>query len=327
MPPHRSRPAAGATAGGPPRGHEAPSGGFDWGSVDLNLLIVFDAIMRDRGLTRAGRRLGLSQPATSHALARLRATLGDELFIRTPQGMQPTAYAERMAEPVREALRLIRTTLEPDVFNPAVSMRTFTLVVNNYAARAVIPPLARRMAELAPFVGLDAKSIGNTDVLDQLDRGVDVALTQLVDGGERFKCVRILEDDFVALVDRDHPVTRRAGFTAEDVAGIPHVLVTSTGDDTGFVDAALEQRGLARRIAAQVTLLSVVLMLIGQDRLAVLPRRVAEDLARICPVAVRELPFASPSVGLAMIWHRRLDNHLAQRWLRETIREALQSNA
>lgn len=300
--------------------------GFSWGSVDLNLLIVFDAIMQQHSLTRAGRRLGLSQPATSHALARLRTMLNDELFVRTPDGMQPTTRAEQMAEPVREALHLMRLTLEPEEFDPATSARTFTLRVNNYAARAIVPALGRLVAEHAPNVGLDILPIGNVDVLDQLDQGADVALTRLVDGGERFKCVRLMEDDFVAMIDRDHPVAREAAFTAQHLARIPHVLVTSTGDDTGFVDEALEQLGLARRIAVRVTLLSIVMMLIGADRVTVLPRRVAEDLARICPVVVRELPFVSPKIDLAMIWHRLLDNHPAQRWLRELIRECREPN-
>jgi DNA-binding transcriptional LysR family regulator len=292
-------------------------------SVDLNLLIVFDAIMQDRSLTRAARRLGLSQPATSHALARLRAALDDELFVRTPQGMQPTLQAEQMAEPVREALRLMHAALEPDVFDPATSTRTFNLLVNNYAARAVVPPLAMRVADQAPHVGLDIKSTGSMDVLDQLDRGVDVALTQLVDGGDRFKCVRILEDDFVALLDKDHPAATEGVFTLEHLASIPHVLITSTGDDTTFVDDALEQHNLVRRIAVKVTLLSIVVMLIGSNRVSVLPRRVAEDLARVSPVVVRGLPSPSPTISLAMIWHRRFDNHRAQRWLRETIRGCL----
>jgi DNA-binding transcriptional LysR family regulator len=292
-------------------------------SVDLNLLIVFDAIMQDRSLTRAGRRLGLSQPATSHALARLRAALDDELFVRTPQGMQPTLQAEQMADPVREALRLMQSALEPDVFNPATSTRTFNLLVNNYAARAIVPPLAMRVADHAPNVGLDIKPTGSLDVLDQLDRGADVALTQLVDGGERFKCVRILEDDFVALLDKNHPVANEPVFTLEHLATIPHVLITSTGDDTTFVDDALEQHNLVRRIAVRVTLLSVVVMLIGSNRVSVLPRRVAEDLARVSSVVVRGLPFASPTISLAMIWHRRFDNHRAQRWLRDTIRGCL----
>src|SRR5271163_3213481 len=110
-----------------------------WGSVDLNLLIVFDTLMQERNLTRAGRRLGLSQPATSHALARLRHMLHDDLFVRTPEGMQPTARAGQMAEPVRNALLALSVTLEPEQFDPATSTRDFTLLVNNYAARAVVP--------------------------------------------------------------------------------------------------------------------------------------------------------------------------------------------
>src|SRR4051794_22421183 len=115
--------------------------GMNWGSIDLNLLIVFDAVMHERNLTRAGRRLGLSQPATSHALARLRSMINDDLFVRTPDGMQPTPRAEQMAEPVRDALRALRVTLEPDAFDPAESTRGFALAVNNYAARAIVPTL------------------------------------------------------------------------------------------------------------------------------------------------------------------------------------------
>src|SRR5580658_9708996 len=130
-----------------------------WGSVDLNLLIVFDVLMQERNLTRAGRRLGLSQPATSHALARLRVMLHDDLFVRTPEGMQPTARAEQMAEPVRDALRALTITLQPEQFDPATATRNFTLAVNNYAARAVVPTLARIVAETAPGVSLDIQPI------------------------------------------------------------------------------------------------------------------------------------------------------------------------
>jgi DNA-binding transcriptional LysR family regulator len=99
-------------------------------------------------------------------------------------------------------------------------------------------------------------------------------------------------------------------------------VITSTGDDTAFVDRALAERGLSRRIATRVPFLSIALLLVNSDHLAVLPRRVATDLAAICPLAVKDLPFGSPWIALSMIWHRRLDNHPAQRWLRETIRNA-----
>ncbi|MGA8192507.1 MAG: LysR family transcriptional regulator [Acetobacteraceae bacterium] len=300
--------------------------GTNWGTVDLNLLIVFDAVMQERNLTRAGKRLGLSQPAASHALARLRQMLHDDLFIRTPDGMRPTPRAEQMAQPVREALRELRITLEPEAFEPASSTREFSLAVNNYAARAIVPALARIVGNLAPRVSLDINPIGMRDVFDHLDAGgMDVALTTLVDGGERFKCVRVMDDDFVALLDGSHPAAEGAVIPAERLADIPHIAITSTGDDTSFIDDALEQRGLARTIATRVPFLSVVLMLVGSDRLAVVPRRVAEDLARICPLVARELPFPSPRIVLSMIWHRRLDNHAAHRWLRDMVKASVRT--
>src|SRR5580658_5739176 len=176
-----------------------------WGSVDLNLLIVFDTLMQEHNLTRAGRRLGLSQPATSHALSRLRHMLHDDLFVRTPEGMQPTPRAEQLMEPVRNALRALSITLEPDLFDPAVATRDFVVAVNNYAARAVVPALVREVGDAAPNVSLNIQPVGMRDVLDQLDSGgIDVALTALVDGGERFRCVRIMDDDYVVLLDQAH---------------------------------------------------------------------------------------------------------------------------
>ncbi len=297
---------------------------MNWGSIDLNLLIVFDVLMQERNLTRAGKRLGLSQPATSHALSRLRHMLHDDLFVRTPEGMQPTTRAEQMAEPVRNALHALSITLVPESFDPASATRDFVVAVNNYAARAVVPTLARSVGGVAPHVSLDIQPIGMRDVLDQLDAGtMDVALSTLVDGGERFRCVRIMDDDYVVLLDKAHKDAARAEFSPELVADIPHIVITSTGDDTSFIDEALEQRGLARKIATRVPFLSIVLMLVGANRLAIVPRRVAVDLTRVCPLVVKELPFPSPRIALSMIWHRRVDSHAAHRWLREMIKASV----
>lgn len=157
-------------------------------------------------LTRAARRLGMSQPAVSHALARLRYMLNDELFIRSPEGMNPTPRAERIAEPVRAALRELQVTLEVDEFFPAGSSREFTIAANNYAARAVIPPLVHRVAGLAPSVVLDVRPIGLRNVLDQLDAAaVELALTTLIEGNDRFKCVGLLENAYVAALASNHP--------------------------------------------------------------------------------------------------------------------------
>src|SRR5580704_3932114 len=112
---------------------------MNWGTFDLNLLIVFDAVMQERSVTRAGSRIGLSQPAVSHALGRLRHMLKDELFVRTPEGMAPTPQAEQLAEPLRRALNDMQIALEPEIFDPSEADRQFVIALNNYAAVIVAP--------------------------------------------------------------------------------------------------------------------------------------------------------------------------------------------
>jgi DNA-binding transcriptional LysR family regulator len=297
---------------------------MSWNAFDLNLLVVFNAVAQEKNFTRAGQRLGMSQPAVSHALSRLRYALKDELFVRTPEGMRPTPRAERMAGPVRSALRELQVTVEPEEFDAAQTLRSYTIAANNYAARAVIPALARRMAKLAPSTVLEVRPIGALHVLDQLDAGgVELAVTTLTEGGDRFKCVGLLDDEYVAILSSDNPVTAEPELSIEAFAALPHITITSSGDDTHFIDDALADRGLARLVSAKVPLHSLILMLIGSEALAVVPRRVAADLVAICPLTMRPLPFPSPRVSLSMIWHRRLDNHPAHRWLRGTLRDAV----
>ena len=136
------------------------------GAIDLNLLVVFDAIMRDRSVTRAGQRLGLSQPAISHALTRLRHMLKDELFVRSPSGMVPTPRAEELATPIRIALDGLQQSLEPVQFEPSKATTTFRIAVDNYAAIVLVAPIAAHIARIAPGVTLDFRPSGTLNVLD-----------------------------------------------------------------------------------------------------------------------------------------------------------------
>jgi DNA-binding transcriptional LysR family regulator len=297
---------------------------MNWNAFDLNLLVVFDAIIQEKTLTRAGHRLGMSQPAVSHALARLRHMLKDDLFVRTPDGMSPTPRAERMAGPARAALHELQVTLEADEFDAPQASRDFIVAVNNCAARAVIPALVRRMAKLAPSVVLDVRPLGRRNVLDQLDGGeIELALTTLIDGGDRFKCVGLLDDEYAVIVSNDHPMAADLEFSIEAFAALPHIDVTSSGDDTHFVEDVLAEHFLTRTVVAKLPLHSLVSVLVGSRALAVVPRRVAADLVALCPLVMLPLPFPSPRVSLSMIWHRRLDNHPAHRWLRGTLRDAV----
>ena len=299
----------------------------NWNTFDLNLLVVFDTVMQEKNLTRTGQRLGLTQSAVSHALARLRHMLKDELFVRTPEGMQPTPRAERMSGPIHQALQEMRVVLEADEFDPSQAARTFTISANNYAARAVIPAFVHRVAALAPSVVVEVRPIGMLHTFDQLDAGtVDLALDTLTEGGERFKCVGLLEDDYVVILSGDHPAAGEPILSIEHVGELPHITITSARDDTQFVDDALAEHGLARHVWTKVPLHSLLSVLIGSKALAVVPRRVAASFITAIPLITRPLPFVSPRVSLAMIWHRRLDHHAAHRWLRATLRASVKES-
>ena len=292
---------------------------MNWGAFDLNLLIVFDAVMQERSVTRAGSRIGLSQPAMSHALNRLRHMLKDELFVRTPKGMVPTPRAELLAQPLRNALSEMQHALEPAAFEPSASDRRFALAVNNYAAVVLAPPLVAAVSAAAPSVYLNLLPSGTVDIADRLDRGdLDLALGSLDSPGERFAASTLVEDEFVMVMRRGHPASR-GKLTAKAFAALPHLEISSSREDTSFIDSWLRDHGLARRIALRAPYLSAAPILVQSDAVATLSRRIAQEFIRNHPLDLRKPPYESPRVRTTMLWHRRLDRHPAHRWLRGVI--------
>jgi DNA-binding transcriptional LysR family regulator len=292
---------------------------MNWGAFDLNLLIVFDAVMQDRSVTRAGSRIGLSQPAMSHALNRLRYMLKDELFVRTPAGMVPTPRAEMLAQPLRNALNEMQQALEPTAFEPSASNRRFTLAVNNYSAVVLAPPLVAATLAAAPNVQLDLRPSGTLDIVERLDRGdLDIALVGAEAPGERFSAQPLLDDSFALVMRRGHPSSLRAVSPAE-FAALPHLEISSSYEDTSFIDPWLAGLGLTRRIALRAPYLSAALILAQSDMVATLSRRIAQELARAHPLKICEPPYDSPYVRTVMVWHRRLDSQPAHHWLRNVI--------
>jgi DNA-binding transcriptional LysR family regulator len=288
-------------------------------AFDLNLLVVFDAVMQDRSVTRAGKRIGLSQPAMSHALNRLRDLLKDELFVRTPTGMRPTPRAEQLAALLRQALSELQRALQPETFDPATADRRFSLAINNYAAVVVAPPLATAVSAAAPSVQLDLRPSGTLDLIESLDCGdLDLAIGSLDSFGERFACTQLLADEFVMVMRRRHPAGRGA-LSAKVLAGLTHLDISSSGENTDFLDAWLTEQGQTRRITLRAPYLSARAILTRSDLAATLSRRIAEEFVRTDPLQVHELPVKSPVVRTTMLWHRRLDTQPAHRWLREMI--------
>jgi DNA-binding transcriptional LysR family regulator len=294
---------------------------MNWRAFDLNLLVVFEALMQDGSVTRAGTRLGMSQPALSHALNRLRYLLKDQLFIRTPKGMVPTPRAEQLAAPLRHALAEMERALEPETFEPAQASRRFSIAVNNYAAIVMAAPLVAAVSADAPLVQLDLRPSGprSLDVFDRLDSGeIDVAIGTFDAVGERFETAPLLEDHFVAVMRRGHPASRGQLSTAA-FAALAHAAISSSGDDTGFIDRSLAVGGTKRRIVLRLPYLSAGAVLGQSDMVATLSRRVGEAMVRGSTLQLRDLPFRSPTVRTSLLWHRRLEGSRAHRWLRELV--------
>ena len=293
---------------------------MNWGAFDLNLLIVFDAVMQERSVTRAGGRVGLSQPAVSHALGRLRHMLKDELFVRTPEGMVPTPRAEQLAGPLRRALNDMQIALEPETFVPEKASRQFEIAVNNYAAVLLAPGLLTRVASAAPGVRLDLRPSGTRDVPAMLDRGeLDLAVGTFDEAGERFAAAPLLEDTFVLAMRPGHPALARP-LSPDDLAALRYLDISS-GSEDAVLDEWLGSRGLSRNIAHCAPRLSAAATLAATDMAVVLSRRLAEAWVHLYGLSVCPLPFASPVVPTGMLWHRRFDNQPAHRWLRSLVLE------
>ena len=291
---------------------------MNWRTLDLNLLVVFDAVADTRSATRAAARLNMTQPAVSHALTRLRTALGDELFLRTPDGMEATPYAEGLAGPVRAALATLGTALQgAEAFDPGSAGRHFTLAADNQAALVLAAPLVAAVAAEAPGVVLHIRPSGTLDLPALLDRGeLDLALGRTAAPGDRFSDRLLFEDKFAALLREGHPAAAADTLGVEALGALPHMDLSSTGDGTAFVDEALAGAGLRRRVAFCGPLLAAPAVLAASEMVAVMGSRAAHALARSAPLVVRALPFETPRIVSAMLWHRRQDGVPAHRWLR-----------
>lgn len=292
-------------------------------SIDLNLLVVFDAIMRERSVTRAGAGLGLSQPAMSHALTRLRHVLKDDLFVRSPTGMMPTPRADSIAAPVRAALDSLQQSLEPVQFDAALATRTFRIAVDNYSALVLVAAIAGRIAGLAPQVRLDFRPGGTLDILELLDRReLDLAIGPFGAPGERFSLKPLLRDQFVLVHRRKHPAIKGQPFPTERLSGLKLLEISSARFGAEFVESNSETPTPKLKPAMRAPFLSAAPILAGSDLVAVLPTQIARAMTQSHPLAMHPLSRPPKPIHSAMIWPRWLDDQPAHLWLRGIVGEA-----
>ena len=290
------------------------------GAIDLNLLVVFDALMRDRSVTRAGQRLGLSQPAMSHALTRLRHMLKDELFVRSPNGMMPTPRAEQLATPIRIALDGLQQSLEPTQFEPAKAAATFRIAVDNYAAIVLVAPIAEHVARNAPGVTLDFRPSGTLNIPDLLDRSeLHLAIGPPRVQAERFSLRRLLQDQFVVVHRKGHPAARAREFSTETLATLPQLEISSAQFGADFAEAAPGKSKPVLKPAMRAPFLAAAQILATSDLVSVFPLNIARHMTKSHGLVLHRLSRPPKPIEAAMIWLRRLDNQPAHAWLREVI--------
>jgi DNA-binding transcriptional LysR family regulator len=291
--------------------------------LDLNLLRAFDAIASAGSVTVAGANIGLSQPAMSNALARLRELFGDPLFVRTPRGMRPTPFAQQLAQPVRDALRLIQGALQQHAgFDPRSSGNTFRLSMTDIGEMVFLPGLLARVKRDAPGVKIEVARIPIKDVHAALEAGeIDLAvgfLPGLTTGVLRQPLFR---EHYVCMMRAGHPLAG-AKISVKQFREAAHVLVSYAGTGHQVIEETFVKEGLTERIAARVPDFLVVPMILDRtDLIVTVPSRVAAVFAQLGNVKVLKLPVNIPSFEVRLHWHRRFHQDPANRWLREAMTE------
>lgn len=298
---------------------------MDFHGIDLNLLVAFDALINERNVTRAAIQVGVSQPAMSAALSRLRKLFGDPLFLRSADGLLPTPRARDLSEPISQALRQIESTLvkRPE-FVPGKASLTFKLGLSDYPAFVLLPSLLQALEKKAPGVSLNVHAFNDRDhAVDLLDAGVIDAAVGVppthADG--RIMTRPVLRDEFVTILANDHPVARR-GMSMKTYLELPHILISPEGEMYGIVDQALAQQRKKRKLALTLPQMFAVPDIVARTSMtATVMKRVALNSPAGNRLVLFTPPVTLPEVVFDLIWHRRSDSHPAQEWFREFIAE------
>jgi DNA-binding transcriptional LysR family regulator len=286
--------------------------------LHLNQLRLVEALWRTGHLSEAASEVGITQPAASHALARLRRQLQDPIFVRTSEGMRPTPFGSRLSTSVREALQMLRSGLERREFEPSTSTRAFNVFMTGVGQMLFLPRVLQRLAVEAPGVTLRVRHVPAKAPHLLLESGeVDLAIgafTTLISGCRQR---RLFRESFVCVVRRDHPAFVN-GMTAEAFQSVPHALA----EPTGYVEDLLDQ-WLSRQKARRVVKLHVPYFLalphvIAQSNLlAFMSNRVAEAYAKLLPLKIMQPPTKLPTYDSKLFWHERFHQDPANRWLRQ----------
>lgn len=290
-------------------------------TLDVQLLLVFDALMTERHVTHAARTLGLSQSALSHALRRLRERFGDPLLVRTPRGMEPTPRALELVEPVRYAIRQVETVFSSSPhFVPAESRDRFVIRIGDTNEYLLLPALLAELATHAPGISITVRHLSPAETMKSLEDGsVDFAVSALVSHPKSIRTQVLARDRMVCAMSRDHPAARHT-LTPGRFLALRHIRVAQDGGDTRFVEEHLRARSLERTVVAATPHLLAALHTVAETELAIaVPEKMARAFDSAGRLVLRKLPFGGDPFDWKLYWHSRHHARPAQRWMRELV--------
>ena len=297
---------------------------MDLSKLDLNLLVVFHQLLLRKRVSAVAEVLGMSQPAVSSALGRLRSSLGDELFLRTQGGMTPTPYALQLAEPVAVALEGLQQALNVRAaFDPASSQRSFTLAMTDVGEMYFLPILVDALTRSAPAVTLQVVSVTHPALKDDMASGrIDLALGLLPQLQAGYYQQALFQQPYICLMRQGHPLAAPKALTLAAFTSAEHVRVLAAGTGHGRVDVALEQQKLQRRFRLTVPhYVALGDVLSHSNLIATVPERFADRVLSPFGLVKRELPMALDKSPIHQFWHGRLHRDPGHQWLRLTVQK------
>lgn len=302
-------------------------------AFDMNLLVAFEALIKECSVSRAAERIGIGQPAMSHALSRLRDVFKDELFIRTPSGMQPTSRALELAEPIASALDQIRSAIfEKPSFDPKTGRRTFTVGLTDYLETTLLPRLVHTLQREGPGMSVVVRSIDRRRGLEMLDQDyIDLGAGVFPEVSSRHRAKPLFDDNYVCLFNPDH-LKFDLPLTLETYLALGHITVSPQEGDVGPVDQILAERGLKRRVViATPRYMAASFALKETSLMATLPKRIALLCSDAFDLKAVPPPFETSAFEISVVWNRKYDGDAGHTWFRElfcrTAAEAKQTSS
>lgn len=295
----------------------------DLAELNLNLLLSLEALLAEANVTRAARRLGVTQPTMSRALRRLREDLGDELLVRSGQGFVRTPRGERIHASLRDGLQALRRSLRAPDFDPSTARHTIAIAAYDVVGVFLLPAMLRRIEAEAPGLSLDVMPLRYADLGSQLEGGaLDLAIGVGFSEAPGLMRRSLFRDGWVCLARRGHPALAE-GLDLDAFTRLPHALASPEGDGVGVVDRALAAQGRSRRIAYRTRYFIAAAMAVAQsDLVLTLPLRAGLHLADRLGLASYDPPLALPTTDVAALWHARLDADPLHAWIRSALFDA-----